>query len=151
MEVRALTDADAAAVARWRYPGRHATYDVIDPSHLARDHWAVADDGELVGYCGFGAPARVAGAEAQPGTLDIGYGMNPQLMGRGRGRRFVAAILAFALERHDPRRLRLHVLDWNDRSRKIAAGHGFVVEGAVEAEGDRFLVMVRDARPASSR
>ena len=67
-------------------------------------------------------------------------------MGAGDGRRFVAAILAFALQAHDPRRLRLFVLDWNERSRRVAAAHGFVVQGAVEGDGERFLAMVRDAR-----
>jgi hypothetical protein len=29
----------------------------------------------LIGYCCFGAPARVGGAEEEPGTLDVGYGL----------------------------------------------------------------------------
>ena len=147
MKVRALTSADAAAIAAWRYPGRYATYDCDGPADLERDHWAVTDErGELVGYCAFGAPARVAGATAEAGTLDIGYGMKPELTGGGDGRRFVAAILDFALQQDDPRRLRLFVLDWNERSRRVAAAYGFVVASAVEADGDRYLVMVRQVR-----
>lgn len=147
MKVRALTSADAAAIAAWRYPGRYSTYDCDGAAELERDHWAVTDErGELVGYCAFGAAARVAGAAAEAGTLDIGYGMKPERMGGGDGRRFVAAILQFAVRREDPRRLRLFVLDWNERSRRVAAAHGFVVEGAVEGDGARFLVMVRQAR-----
>ena len=147
MKVRALTSADAAAIAAWRYPGRYSTYDCDGPADLERDHWAVTDErGELVGYCVFGAPARVAGAAAEAGTLDIGYGMKPERMGVGDGRRFVAAILEFALAHEDPRRLRLFVLDWNERSQRVAAAHGFVVQGAVEGDGERFLVMVRRAR-----
>jgi [ribosomal protein S18]-alanine N-acetyltransferase len=149
MNVRALTGADAAAIAAWRYPGRYATYDCDDAASLEHDHWAVSDErGELVGYCVFGAAARVAGAAAEAGTLDIGYGMKPELMGGGNGRRFVGAILEFALGQDDPRRLRLFVLDWNERSRRVAAAHGFGVERAVEGDGERFLVMVREARGA---
>ena len=156
MNVRALTSADAAAIAAWRYPGRYATYDCA-AADLERDHRAVTDEhGALVGYCAFGAPARVAGAVAEPGTLDIGYGMKPERIGGGEGRRFVAAILEFALGQEDPRRLRLFVLDWNERSRRVAAAHGFAVQGVVEGDGERFLVMVRQARgseraPAASR
>ena len=147
MKVRALTSADAAAIAAWRYPGRYCTYDCDGPADLERDHWAVTDErGELIGYCACGAPARVAGAAAEPGMLDIGYGMKPERMGGGDGRRFVAAILEFALQCHDPRRLRLFVLDWNEHSRRVAAAHGFVVDGAVQGDGERFLVMVRQAR-----
>jgi len=151
VQVRELTGAEQAAIAAWRYPAAYATYDVTDPADLASDHWAVTDGGELVGYCCLGAPARVAGAEAEPGTLDVGYGMAPQLMGRGHGAGFLAAVLAFAERRPGAQRLRLFVLDWNERSRKVAAAHGFVVESAVETEGDaegpgeRYLVMVRPA------
>ncbi len=145
VQVRELTGAERAAIAAWRYPAEFATYDVTDAADLANDHWAVTDGEQLVGYCCLGAPARVAGAAAEPGTLDVGYGMAPQRMGRGDGTRFVAAVLEFAERRADARRLRLYVLDWNERSRKLAAAHGFVVESVLEGEGpaERFLVMVR--------
>ena len=146
MRIRALNGADEAAIAAWHYAGQYSTYDVADPSDLATDHWAVTEGGELVGYCCFGEAARVAGAEPAVGTLDIGYGMKPELMGHGRGLRFVGAILEFAVRRHDPQRLRLYVLNWNERSRKVAAAHGFVVESAVRGGDELFLVMVRSAR-----
>ena len=146
MQVRALRRAEPAAIASWRYPGRYSTYDVDDPSILARDHWAVTEAGQLLGYCCFDAPARVPGAEAEPGTVDVGYGMAPDLMRRGRGHRFVAAILDFAFERCEPKRLRLYVLEWNTASRKVAERHGFALESVLESSGGRFLVMVRDAR-----
>ncbi|MEA2142982.1 MAG: [ribosomal protein S18]-alanine N-acetyltransferase [Solirubrobacteraceae bacterium] len=148
VQVRDLTSADAAAIAAWRYPDGYSTYDVTDSSDLASDHWAVTDGEELVGYCCFGAPARVAGAEPEPGTLDVGYGMRPQLMGLGHGAGFVAAVLEFARRRHDPQRLRLYVLDWNERSRTVAAAHGFAVVAALDGDedGERYLVMVRRDR-----
>ena len=152
MKVRALTSADAAAIAAWRYPGRYATYDCDDAASLERDHWAVIGErGALGGYCAFGAPARVAGAAAEAGTLDIGYGMRPEVMGGGGGRRFVAAILEFAVAREDPERMRLFVLDWNERSRRVAAAHGFVEQGLVEGDDARFLVIVRPARGGPPR
>jgi [ribosomal protein S18]-alanine N-acetyltransferase len=146
MDVRALTADDAATIASWRYPGRYSTYDMNEPSILAADHWAVAEAEELIGYCCFGAPARVAGAEQEPGTLDVGYGLAPELMGRGLGERFVGAILSFALERYDTERLRLYVLEWNERSRKVAAGHGFAVESVLASDEGPFLVMGRQVR-----
>ena len=145
MEVRALTPEDAAAIASWRYPGRYATYDVDDPSVLDHDHWAVTDAGELVGYCCFGAPGRVAGAAAEDGTLDAGYGLEPERMGSGLGHRFVAAVLTFAAERYTFARVQLFVLAWNARSRRVAAGHGFAVARVVQSDEGPFLVMVRDA------
>lgn len=70
MEIRALTSSDAEAIASWRYPGPYSTYDFDEPPGLSGDTHAVTDVEELIGYCCFGAPARVGGAEEQPGTLD---------------------------------------------------------------------------------
>jgi RimJ/RimL family protein N-acetyltransferase len=105
----------------------------------------VTDEGELLGYCCFGEPARVPGAEEEAGTLDVGYGMAPDRMGQGRGRRFVGAILDFALERHGPERFRVYVLDWNERSRATAERNGFVTESTLDSDEGTFLVMVRPA------
>jgi RimJ/RimL family protein N-acetyltransferase len=67
-------------------------------------------------------------------------------MGRGLGPRFVGAILEFALTRFDPEHLRLYILEWNERSRKVAAGHGFAPESVLASDAGPFLVMVRRAR-----
>jgi RimJ/RimL family protein N-acetyltransferase len=149
VRVRALTSADAACIAAWRYPGRYSTYDVGDASVLARDHWAVTHAGRLYGYCCFGAPARARAAGAEPGTLDVGYGLAPEEMGRGQGERFVGAVLEFARERYDPERIRLFVLEWNKRSAKVAQRLGFGVERVVPSDEGPFLVMVRDERRGS--
>jgi len=143
LEVRELSPAEAAAIAAWRYPGRYATYDVDEPSVLDRDHWAVEDDGQVVGYCCFGTPARVEGAGEDPRVLDVGYGMAPDRLGGGNGHRFVAAILAFAVERYEPERLRLYVLDWNERSLRVAARHGFERVAELTNDEGRFLVLER--------
>jgi ribosomal-protein-alanine N-acetyltransferase len=143
MQIRALTPTEMKAIASWRYPGPYSTYDVDDASVLARDHWAVTDGGELIGYCCFGEPARVPGSTPAPGTLDIGWGMAPDRVGRGDGSRFVAAIIEFASERWDHPRLRVYVLEWNTRSRKVAARNGFVGDGPkIDSEGP-FVVMCR--------
>jgi RimJ/RimL family protein N-acetyltransferase len=145
VKVRSLTSADAATIAAWRYPDEYATYDVVDPSALASDHWAVTESEELVGYCCFGAPARVTAAEQEAGVLDVGYGLAPGLVGRGFGRPFVAAILQFALERYEPECFRLYILEWNERSRKLAASHSFAAESILQNDQSRFLVMMRHA------
>jgi [ribosomal protein S18]-alanine N-acetyltransferase len=77
-------------------------------------------------------------------VLDVGYGMAPDLMGRGNGYRFVEAILAFAVEEYRPEQLRLYVLDWNERSRRVAERHGFEALSDLENAEGRFLVMLRE-------
>lgn len=143
MEVLPLTPAVAEEIASWRYPGRYATYDVNEVRSPESGYWSVHRDGELVGSCCFGEEARVPGAIEEDGTLDVGYGMRPDLMGQGLGRDFIAAILAFALQRFAPTRFRVLILDWNDRSRAAARSAGFVEDGAIESDEGTFVVMTR--------
>ena len=89
MKVRPLTNGDAEAIATWRYPGRDSTYDVGVVVTSAQGFWGVEDSAQLVGYCCFGEEARVPGIGPEVGTLDIGYGMRPDLVGKGQGRAFV--------------------------------------------------------------
>ena len=127
----------------WRYPDEYSTYDVGEIVAPADGCWAVEDEGELVGYCCFGPEARVPGVEEEEGTLDVGYGMRPDLVGKGFGRAFVEAIVDFAEGEFSSQRLRLLILSWNQRSRKVAEALGFQNIGIAESgEGD-FLVMTR--------
>jgi [ribosomal protein S18]-alanine N-acetyltransferase len=142
-QIRPLSNADAESIANWRYSGRDSTYDVGEIVTHARGFWAVSQDRELVGYCCFGQEARIPEVDEEGGTLDVGYGLRPDLVGQGLGHAFVTAILDFALNEFSPRRLRLLILSWNERSRKVAEGLGFENEAVVaSAEGD-FLVMTR--------
>jgi RimJ/RimL family protein N-acetyltransferase len=145
VEVLPLTTADAADIASWRYPDRYATYDVDGAPTSDRGFWAVRHGDELVGYCCFGEEARVPGAVEETGVIDVGYGMRPELMGRGQGSDFIGAILTFAAERFAPLRFRLLILDWNARSRAAASSAGFEEGGAIESTEGTFVVMTRSA------
>jgi [ribosomal protein S18]-alanine N-acetyltransferase len=143
MDVRPLTSDDAVAIARWRYPGRYSTYDVGEVVDSGRGFWSVSHDGELVGYCCFGAEARVPGAVEEEGTVDVGYGIRPDLVGHGMGRAFVGAVCDFAVTSFDPQRLRLLILDWNERSLSVARTLGFHSQGLIHSTEGAFLVMTR--------
>lgn len=144
--VRDLRPEEVAEVAGWRYPDEYATYELDEPPDPAAGYFAVEDDvGRLVGSCCFGAEARVPGVEAEPGVVDIGYGMRPDLVGQGRGRPFVAAILTFARDRYAPDRFRALVLDWNERSRAACRGAGFEEVGEVTTDQGRFVILERPA------
>jgi ribosomal-protein-alanine N-acetyltransferase len=145
LAVRRLTPADAEAIASWRYPGRDSTYDELVPVTPERGYWAVARGDELVGRCCFGAEARVPGVGHEEGTLDVGYGLRPDLVGHGLGRSFVQTILDFASGEFAPRRFRVLILDWNRRSQKVAAALGFREEGIVSSDEDDFVVLARPA------
>jgi [ribosomal protein S18]-alanine N-acetyltransferase len=142
VRARELTVAEAERPLGWRYPGEYATYDAEGP--LGRDlgFFAVEDeDGGLVGYGCVGAEARVPGLEEEIGTVDVGYGMRPDLVGHGLGREFVGAILAHVSEGQPSARLRMSILRWNERSRRVAEAHGFRITG----RAGEFDVLVREA------
>ena len=140
MILRPLTDADAAELVRWRYPGRYSTYNFAGDEDLS-SHYAAEEDDALVGYCCFGAEARVDGMRDEPGVLDVGWGLRPDLMGQGRGPAFIETILTLAGELYGPERFRVAVLDWNERSQRAALSAGFEASGAVQ--GGRFLLFER--------
>ena len=143
MRVRELTVDEAERPLGWRYPEPYATYDAEGP--LGRDlgFFAVEDeDGELVGFGCVGAEARVPGVEEETGTIDVGYGMRPDLIGQGLGREFVGAVLAHVAEGHPAARLRMSILRWNARSSRVARAHGF----RVAEQAGEFDVLVREAQ-----
>jgi RimJ/RimL family protein N-acetyltransferase len=142
VRARELTDEEAERPLGWRYPEPYETYDADGP--LGRDlgFFAVDDDeGELVGFGCIGAEARVPGVEEEHGTVDVGYGMRPDLIGQGRGREFVGAVLARAASDDPTAQLRMSILRWNERSRRVAEAHGF----RVVAQAGEFDVLVREA------
>lgn len=145
MEIRPLTDADGRSIATWRYPDRYSTYDVGEVVTAADGFWAVEHDTELIGYCCFGGEARVPGVDEEAGTLDVGYGLRPDMVGQGHGPAFVDAILQFGVDEFAPERLRLLILSWNERSRKVAERLGFTQVGDVESAEGRFLIMRKAA------
>jgi [ribosomal protein S18]-alanine N-acetyltransferase len=142
VRARELTVEEAERPLGWHYPEPYATYDAAGALGSDLGFFAVDDDdGDLVGYGCFGVEARVPGVEEDPGTIDVGYGMRPDLIGQGRGREFVGAILAYVVAGDPTARLRMSILHWNERSRRVAEAHGFRF---VERVGE-FDVLVREA------
>jgi ribosomal-protein-alanine N-acetyltransferase len=125
--IRAMTEADANAVAGWRYPGEYAFYDwtqdpgdlaeLLDPSEWGRRYFAVDADGRLAGFVVFQLQGEVA---------DIGLGLRPDLTGEGHGAAFVEAGLRFAVARFGARRFTLAVAAFNRRAITVYERAGFV-------------------------
>jgi [ribosomal protein S18]-alanine N-acetyltransferase len=142
VRARELTVEEAERPLDWHYPEPFSTYDAAGPPGSGLGYFAIDDDGgELVGYGCVGAEARVSGVEEEEGTIDVGYGMRPDLVGQGRGREFVGAVIARAAKEYPTARLRMSILRWNERSRRVAQAHGF----RVVAQVGEFDVLVREA------
>jgi [ribosomal protein S18]-alanine N-acetyltransferase len=122
--IRAMTDADARAIAEWRYPGEYAFYDVdgdprdlaelYDPARWGREYFAADDeDGALAGFFVI---------KRRGGFTEIGLGLRPELTGRGLGSPFLEAGVAYAA----PGPYALHVATFNARAIKVYERAGFV-------------------------
>jgi RimJ/RimL family protein N-acetyltransferase len=60
------------------------------------------------------------------------------------GDRSVTAVLEFAREYYAPEQFRVYILEWNERSRKVAERQGFAVEAVLETdEGPSWVMAAR--------
>jgi len=141
LRIRPMTAQDAEVVATWRYGGPAAVYDVASAQPILDDlpdYLAVTAGERLVGFCCVGRAARVPGLSEHVGVLDVGFGMEPGLVGHGRGTRFGRAMLAFLATAFPHQELRAVVQDWNERSLRLTRRLGFQDAGALTvAQGGR--------------
>ena len=148
MRVRDLTPADLDDIETWAYDGAWSVYDSeggrLDPE---LGYWAVVqvvgDDERLVGFGCLGEDARVPGLPEAEGTLDVGVGMRPDLVGQGLGLEFATTVLDFAAVR-GATTLRAVVQDWNSRSLRLVERLGFVRTGTHDVGDVTFVVVERE-------
>lgn len=131
-----LPPENARRMIYWHYDPPYDLYDLA-PEHLPgllnpayRYHQVLDRSGELTGFCCFGEDARVPGGEynkGEPGVLDIGVGLKPELTGQGLGNDFVRAVLNFAENTYQPENFRVTVANFNQRSLKTFQSLGFSI------------------------
>ncbi|WP_156051425.1 GNAT family N-acetyltransferase [Allokutzneria albata] len=122
-----LTTEHAEDILTWRYSGPWSCYDSRPEDGLFTPedgYLAVVDGQDLVGFLCVGEEARLPGLAEEPGVLDIGVGMRPELVGKGNGARFGAAVLGY-IDRSAASAARCVVQSWNERSLRVARGMGF--------------------------
>jgi ribosomal-protein-alanine N-acetyltransferase len=147
---------DAEEIVSWRYPVPYAMYnlsknDIPVLLNSENRYFSVYDGpGKLMGYCCFGEEARVSGgeyAEKESEVLDVGVGMNPEKVGKGHGKFFIDAILAFALEEFGPSKFRVSIAEFNERSQRAFQNQGFeaIVSFIRSGDGMKFVQLEREA------
>ena len=152
-QVVPLTRENAADLCTWAYPAPYDCYDMTgaDPEERLRPELgfhAVVDGHRLVGFRSFGADGRVPGWDYDQAALDTGGGMRPDLVGRGMGRKMIAAGLAFGRAQFQPPAFRVTVATFNTRALRSVESLGFEQVGQFDAttNGGRFAVLVRSER-----
>jgi RimJ/RimL family protein N-acetyltransferase len=154
---RPLDPTDARTILGWHYEGPYAVYNPQPPdcdvavailTDPANAYFAARDEaGALVGFCCFGADARVPGGDyTDPAPLDVGLGLRPDLTGGGHGLPFLQAVLALGRERFSPPCFRLTVAAFNERAQKVYVRAGFRplmrFRRGNDAAAPEFLIMI---------
>ena len=83
----------------------------------------------------FTHPFLAASAGTVEATLDVGFGLRPELVSQGFGAELMRAVLSFADERFDATRYRVAIASFNERSRRLCESAGFRV--VLRFEGPR--------------
>jgi RimJ/RimL family protein N-acetyltransferase len=155
LTVQPLTAAQIRQFLTWEYEGPYAMYDmtgddvetaVLFFSNPDNGYFAIVNEGgELLGFCNFGADARVPGGAYDEPALDIGIGMRPDLTGRKQGAAYAAAVFAFAAQQYPAPLLRVTIAEFNERAQRLCRGFGFEITGRFErgADGRPFVIMTR--------
>jgi RimJ/RimL family protein N-acetyltransferase len=152
-----MDEASARKILTWRYEPPYDIYNedpdkaepfmqtLLDPAYAY--HTITYEDGELVGYCCFGADARVPGGDYAADALDIGLGMRPDLTGHGHGPAFFEAIADFAQRTFAPQALRVTVAAFNQRAIRVYEKAGFERKQAFQRSGDgmEFVILARQS------
>lgn len=156
MHIKPLLIDEALQICQWTYPDEYSFYDVEDSPDARNElmdgtYYAVKakqNPNELIGFFCYGSNAQVGGGR-QLGlyqgddVLDIGLGMNPNLIGRGSGMLFLSAGIQFAEAAFNPQTLRLSVAKFNQRAIRLYTNAGFVTTTSFDNNGTAFLIMKR--------
>lgn len=107
---RPLNKEHALFVLNWRYTFPSDYYN-FNPDNIEQDLCYLLEEknaffailnsqGELEGYCSFGSDGQVPGGQYRTEALDIGMGIRPNLVGRGRGKQYAEAVARYGANQY---------------------------------------------------
>ncbi len=134
-------------IASWVYPAPFDLYnmhgpgvDLIDPGlnyHVCRA------DGQVAAFLCCAADAQVPGYVYDKQRIDVGWGLAPNLVGRGLGAKLIHSVLRFVGAGTGYSRFRATVAQFNKRCRRACKSAGFqhVATFKSSFSGRGFVVM----------
>jgi [ribosomal protein S18]-alanine N-acetyltransferase len=132
---RLLEKEHALALLNWRYTSPYDYYN-FNADTIQEDMRYLLDSknafcailnlqGELEGYCSFGSDGQVPGGEYSSEALDIGMGIRPDLVGKGRGRQYAQAVVRYGTNQYGAQQLRVTIAEFNKRAQRVWEQLGF--------------------------
>lgn len=148
-----MTKKIAEEIVGWNYEPPYDFYN-NDSSEteiaelLNGTYYAVmSEDEETVGFFCVGKNAQVPSGKHygvyEDSYIDMGLGMNPQLVGKGNGAKFVLFVLHFIEETHQELPVRLTVAAFNKRAIHLYRKLGFVLNKQFNTDSTSFFTMVK--------
>lgn len=151
---RPLEKEQALAILHWRYssPYDYYNFDAKNTKEVLRYlidsnnafNAILNKQGDLEGYCSFGADGQVPGGDYSTEALDIGMGIRPDLVGQGYGKQYAQAVARCGTNLCKAQRLRVTIAEFNKRAQRVWKQLGFEQEDRFVKMGseERFVIMV---------
>ena len=147
-----LNEEMANNILSWKYEKPYDFYnneisDEVMAELLDGSYYALVDEGKaLIGFFCIGKNAQVPFGNRfgvyRDDFVDMGLGMNPNLVGKGNGFEFCSYILQFIEEKFKGTPIRLTVAKFNRRAIHLYEKLGFVLENEFHTDLTEFMVMV---------
>ncbi|MBG9715949.1 GNAT family N-acetyltransferase [Bacillus sp. CCB-MMP212] len=152
MDIHKLTEEEANEINTWTYEEPYSLYsfsgekEVIEELLDGTYYGCCVDQGEFIGYFCFGENAQVPGGRdanlyGGEDVIDIGLGMKPALTGKGMGKEFFQAGIAFATKEFNANMFRLSVATFNTRAITLYKNIGFKQGPIFLSRGREFMLM----------
>ena len=138
-----MTQKQAETIAfTWHYENEYSFYNLeadkedleefLDGERRGSSVFAVLEEDELVAFLSVNM--------VEPGKVDIGLGMRPDLTGKGKGAEFMKAGIVFIQSEWKPEKITLSVASFNERAIKVYEKTGFTEVGIFmqETNGSTF-------------
>ncbi|HDR6244533.1 TPA: GNAT family N-acetyltransferase [Bacillus cereus] len=159
MDIHVLTKEEAMEINTWTYEEPYSLYSFSGEKEVIEElldgtYYGCCDDqGDLIGYFCFGANAQVPGGRdanlyGGEDVIDIGLGMKPALTGKGIGKEFFQAGIAFATKEFNAKMFRLSVAIFNTRAITLYKNIGFK-QGIIFLSRGREFMLMEYERPSA--
>lgn len=148
-----MTKERATDILGWKYEQPYDFYnneltDEALQEMLDGSYYALVDDQHaLIGFFCTGANAQVPIGHRfgvyKEALVDMGLGMNPNLVGKGNGFEFCTQVMQFIRTQHENTPTRLTVATFNERAIRLYEKLGFVSEDRFTTDSAEFKTMVK--------